>query len=655
MAYIDIPRLTFDLETHLIEPGNIIPKPVAGAIMAFDGNRRHPPMAATMDQISVELKAAVQRGWLIVGHRVVFDLTCAWRHDPSLGPVIYEALDRGLVSCTMIREKLIKCAEGRLDFDPYFFKKEPGFSLADLAAEYLGLNIYEEKKNPFSWRLRFKELDGVPFDQWPPEAMSYMLQDVQVTDDVWLKQTPLRATRDGIVFTKDGRVINEIEQVRAHLALTLITAWGLITDGKAVDELEFNLQTEIAKHIEELKQAGLVSGKGAKVMKIIRERVERAFADMQLDPPRTAPSSRAPEGQVKTDADTLRETRDPLLASLEEHNSLSKLLDTFVRPVLRQGTNGTIHPNYDVLKATGRTSSYGTGRGVDKQGCNIQQLPRKGGVRECFVPRPGYLFIDCDYSTIELAALAQVNYSWFGYSAMREYLIKGFDLHLVMAAGLLGIDYDTAKQAYDSGDEHLIDMRQMAKVPNFGFPGGMGPEKLCLFAKQSYDMVIDLSTAQTLRAVWLQTFPEMNNYFDYFARATNNPSGEFSLIQPGSGRVRGGCHYTSGANSCFQGLAADGAKDALYELSRECYIVKDSPLFGSRVVAFIHDQTLAETPEEGASQAADRLSQIMVGSMKKYIPDVPVVAEPVLTRRWYKGAKPVRDARGVLQVWEAKN
>jgi DNA polymerase I-like protein with 3'-5' exonuclease and polymerase domains len=647
-------HLVFDLETHLIELGNIIPKPVAGGVMVYNGKEFVGPLLRTMDEVCADLREAISRKWLIVGHNVFYDLACSWRHDPSLGEYIWYALENGLVSSTDVREKLIKCAEGRLDFDPYHFKGPPKFSLADLAKEYLNVDIFEDKKNPYSWRLRYRELDGVPFDQWPEEAKQYLLNDVSITGAIWRAQCADRSTKDGIQFVSGGRVTNEVEQCRAAWVLLLITAWGLITDKEAVDKLELELLTESTKYIESLKSAGLVKPTGGRNLNNIRERVQKAFEDMLLDVPRTPPSSRSPEGQVKTDGDTLIESCDPLLVSLEEYNSVQKLLDTFVRPVLRQGTQGTIHPNYDVLKATGRTSSYGTGRGNDKEGCNIQQLPRKGGVRECFIPRPGYVYIDCDYSTIELAALAQVTYSMFGYSAMREYLIKGYDLHLVMAAGLLNADYATVKQAYEEDDERVKDMRQLAKVPNFGFPGGMGPEKLCLFARQSYGMDIKLETAQSLRAVWLQTFPEMVNYFNYFSQVTNNPNGEFTLVQPGSRRVRGKAHYTSGANSMFQGLAADGAKNALWLLSREMYLDRNSALYGSRLVAFIHDECLAEAPEEAAPYAAERLSQLMVTGMKAYLPDVPVEAEPVLMRRWYKGAKQVRDARGQLVCWEPK-
>ena len=130
-------------------------------------------------------------------------------------------------------------------------------------------------------------------------------------------------------------------------------------------------------------------------------------------------------------------------------------------------------------------------------------------------------------------------------------------------------------------------------------------------------------------------------------------------------RVRGGVGYCDGCNSYFQGLAADGAKAAMFYITQECYLgfgtawPRDgrapSPLYGSRVVACIHDEFLLEVRDDAnAGAAADRLAAVMVEGMARYIPDVPIKAEPVLMRRWLKGAKPVRDASGRLIPWEPK-
>lgn len=639
-------RFTFDLETHLIEPGNIIPQGVAGGFSKFDGAGYTEPQLATLEEIQGELLQAFRDQWVVVGHRIVYDLAVMWRHFPMLGDQIYNHFDKGLVSCTAVREKLIKCAEGRLDYDHVFWKAPPRFSMEALAKEYLDLDLSGDKNDPNAWRLRYGELDGVPFSEWPKEAVDYLLNDVRITDALWLKQAE---GRNGSIYMDNFRVVNESEQVKADWVLQLITAWGLVTDKQRVEDLELKLATEMTQLSENLKRIGLVKPNGKKDTKATRAAVEKAYLAQGLEVPTTA------KGNIKTDADTLKEANDENLNKVIEYNHTQKLLTTFVQPVLKQGVTGTIHPNYDVLKATGRTSSYGTGKGKNKLGCNIQQLPRKGGVRECFRPRPGNLFIDCDYSTLELACLSQVCYSLFGYSHMRDALLKGLDLHVVTAASLMGIEPEVAQNLFNEGDKEVKEMRQLAKVPNFGFPGGMGAPKLVLFAKQSYGQTITLEKAQELRGAWLAAYPEMNNYFNFIAERVNNPNNYGDLIQLFSNRVRGKATYTQMANSFFQGLAADGIKYAMWLISRECYLVPSSPLFGTRINAMVHDELLAEAPENKAPEAAERMAELMVQGMKLYLPDVPVVAEPVLMRYWYKDAETVRDSNGRLIPWEPEN
>ena len=129
---------------------------------------------------------------------------------------------------------------------------------------------------------------------------------------------------------------------------------------------------------------------------------------------------------------------------------------------------------------------------------------------------------------------------------------------------------------------------------------------------------------------------------------------DFVIEQLRSGRLRGGTNYCAGCNTYFQGLAADGAKNAIWEVMKECYVDVDSPLYGCRPVAFIHDELLVEVPEdiEARTAAADRLAEVMVSAMEKWIPDVKIAAEPAAMTRWLKGAEEVRDEQGRLMCWE---
>ena len=95
-----------------------------------------------------------------------------------------------------------------------------------------------------------------------------------------------------------------------------------------------------------------------------------------------------------------------------------------------------------------------------------------------------------------------------------------------------------------------------------------------------------------------------------------------------TGRVQSKARYTQARNSPFQGLAADGAKLALFELFKQ----------EISVVAFVHDELIIEV-SEGADyqQAIDNLRSIMINSMKQVIPDVKVEVKcNGVMKHWHK-------------------
>lgn len=112
-----------------------------------------------------------------------------------------------------------------------------------------------------------------------------------------------------------------------------------------------------------------------------------------------------------------------------------------------------------------------------------------------------------------------------------------------------------------------------------------------------------------------------------------------------TGRIRGRVRYSQARNTPFQGLAADGAALALFELVKE----------GFRVVAFVHDEVLVELPDEGgyvAEAKVLRVEEIMRSAMAQVlVGDIPVGCEAALSRRWSKKAKLiVKD--GKVFPWE---
>lgn len=387
---------------------------------------------------------------------------------------------------------------------------------------------------------------------------------------------------------------------------------------------------------------------------------------------------RTEKGGIAYGRDALTESGDEDLMSFAAWSEDAKIANVYV-PYLREGTRAPLNLRPNVLLETGRASYSGV----------IQLLPREGGVRECIVARPGTVLVSCDYGGLELATHAQSCLWLVGYSELAKALNGGIKVHDAMGARLGGISYAEILERNKAGDKKVKAWRQAAKAANFGFPGGMGGPKLVLQQrKQGPDTTAADGTkykglrlcillrgalvcgeekitewkerplpptcracvecAEGLRTAWLDQWPENR---DYFRGPVSSASDRGWMEQHVSKRIRGGVSFTSAANGYFQGLAADGAKLALYRTSRECYVDRASALYGSRVILFAHDELILEVPEAQAHEAATRLSEVMVGAMREFVPDVVVTAEPALMRRWFKGAEP-KHVDGRLVPWE---
>lgn len=111
-----------------------------------------------------------------------------------------------------------------------------------------------------------------------------------------------------------------------------------------------------------------------------------------------------------------------------------------------------------------------------------------------------------------------------------------------------------------------------------------------------------------------------------------------------TGRVRGRVSFCQARNTPFQGLAADGAKLALWALIRE----------GFRVVGFVHDEVLVELPDRGGyveEAEARKIVDILCQSMETVTGNVPVECDYALAYRWSKDAKAIVQD-GKLLAWE---
>jgi DNA polymerase-1 len=380
--------------------------------------------------------------------------------------------------------------------------------------------------------------------------------------------------------------------------------------------------------------AGVKRPNGSKDTARIKQLVEAAYMAKGQGAPRTE------KGAIRTSEAVLRDCGDPTLRQLAEIMADEKELSAFV-PVLEQGASAPIHAFWRVLgAASGRTSCTGP---------NLQQQPRRAGVRECYIPRAGNVFVAADYSIAELRALAQLLLWKYGQSQMADAIRAGHDLHLVTGAEIIGWTYGQIAEAYAAGDKEAKQARQLAKAANFGYPGGLGAETFIAFAHASYGIEISESQARQLKDQWLSAYPEMRLYFADVGALIGARGGRATVAHAVSGRVRGACNFTAACNTFFQGLVADGAKRALYLLTRAAYAERYD--LHVRPVAFIHDEIIIECPESQATEAARLLVDCMTKGMSAYTPDIPVVVEAAAMRRWFKDAAPVWDGDRLIP-WE---
>jgi len=299
---------------------------------------------------------------------------------------------------------------------------------------------------------------------------------------------------------------------------------------------------------------------------------------------------------------------------------------------------------------------------------NIQNLSKRPGIREAFIARPGTVLAQCDYPTLELYTLAQCCVSYFGESRLADALNAGQDPHLLVAARILDISYEDAVARAE--DPEVDQTRQLSKAFNFGRPGGMGDLKFvtttrrAVMAKARADkkdpkvawaaLALDVAKSKTLGVLWREALPEMSLWFARADSLKTTDDGRGSVESLFTKRYRGQATFCARCNTPFQGLAADAAKNAGWLVTKAMYVERTSPLYGSRIVAFVHDEFICEVPEDRAHDAAYELARLMRVGANVYLPNVPIPEakmKPLLMRRWSKKAKP-RFVDGRLAVWQ---
>ncbi len=735
--------LGFDTETHLISAENVIPRLVCATFDYAPWGEITPSTVVTdtrqawihpnsdselLPSLVTMFEKARDGSAQVIIQEASFDLTVLLRYSmdvqqgeqfgnkslaEQLYGLIWEVLDQSmeverggglpLIHDTIIREKLLNLSTlGSIDS---VGNRDISYGLNELVRGYFGVNIDKGKTSTdasgriynaaglditgtpeagAAWRLRYSELDNIPLSQWPPEAIQYAIDDATWARKVFVVQEQSRAPRG-------YRSMNsESLQVYAAMVLRMESAIGFPIDREQVARVGTRIEAVVNSVETGLKLNGIVRADGSVNKSVLLPRIEAAWAAKQQFPRRTD------KGMVSADDETLEalEGIDPILDMYRERVGLSKIRTAFL-PSL---SGGHVWSNYDILKETGRVSSYGSSDRSRRKplypAVNIQQIPRKDGIRECFLPPQGlptlppeylrsdrYVLCSMDYSALELCSVAQVTYSLFRQSVHREKINAGYDLHSFLGSSMAMplaphvVDGTTShEEAYKtlrrylkahlppnedtSAEAEMIrkmkkeagSWRNLAKPVGLGFPGGLGPATQVTFAKATYGVEITEQQAEAFRDLWHGTYPEMRQFFNWVNKQEDTQqanSGFYVYETEGFNRFRAGATYCATANGkSMQSLSADGAKRSVAWLGRACFggVSKASPYFllnGCLPAAFIHDENLVSMPDdELLTERALLGSSLMVEAMQVSMPDVRITVEPACMRRWTKQAEP---------------
>lgn len=295
-----------------------------------------------------------------------------------------------------------------------------------------------------------------------------------------------------------------------------------------------------------------------------------------------------------------------------------------------------------------------TGR-ISLSGDVGQNVPREGGIRECLIPRPGFAFIDADYSQIELVAFALLVDLAQGYAGpLSTALNAGRDAHLILAGDLLArsdglaLTYDELEAIKEGRArpellKRLKNTRQDAKALNYGLGANMG-EATFIRTQAKAGNLLTLAQAIEGKALWRARW-QPDAYFAWIgnARQIYADAGGLgisaALLPPGGASedelVRGGLTYTQAANTYFQSIVAFGFARAWVAISLACEDPR-SPLYGFHPLLPVHDQILAEGPAERAAEALAELQRIMVREMEIALRGMRVATEGDVRDRWGK-------------------
>jgi len=332
------------------------------------------------------------------------------------------------------------------------------------------------------------------------------------------------------------------------------------------------------------------------------------FEKMQL------PGGKKTKTGYSTAVDVLEKLQEdyPIVGKILEYRTYSKLNSTYAEGLSNYvGEDQRIHGSFQqMVTATGRLSSTEP---------NLQNIPIRtemGRVfRSVFIPKEGSVFLDADYSQVELRLLASLSKDEKLIEAYR----KDADIHRVTASEVFHVPLE----------EVTPELRRNAKAVNFGIVYGISAFGL------SEGLSISRQEAKEYIERYFTSYPKVKEYLDgevAFAREHSFVKTLFGRRRPlpeihASNFMRRSFSERVAMNAPIQGTAADIIKKAM--------VIVDQKLSEkncqSRIVLQIHDELLLEVVKEELETVKD----ILVSAMEHVVSlPVPLIVEATVGNNW---------------------
>lgn len=349
-------------------------------------------------------------------------------------------------------------------------------------------------------------------------------------------------------------------------------------------------------------------------IEIIREQIiEEAGVDFNISSPKQLgevlfdrlhlPHGKKTKTGYSTAADVLESLAPEytIVANVLEYRTLTKLKSTygeglvaFIEP------DGRIHGEFNqTVTATGRISSSQP---------NLQNIPIRmeigRQIRKVFVPKDGCVFLDADYSQIELRVLAHMS----GDEKLIDAYRSAEDIHTMTASQVFHVPVDMVTP----------EMRRNAKAVNFGIIYGISSFGL------SNDLSISVSEAKQYIDSYFHTYPKIKTFLDNLVQSAKDKGYSETIL----GRKRPIPDLSSknfrlrsfgervAMNAPIQGTAADIMKIAMIRVFNELY----SRNLKSRLILQVHDELLIETYKDEVDEVKSILEEAMTKAVKLKVP-----------------------------------